>query len=258
MRKLKTLKACDFGQIPDGRMPLYHRIVEQIREYIRDRKVPAGTKLPSEDELAQHFSVSSITIRAALKELADSGLIDRRQGRGTFVRSAVDSRTEWSLASIEDIVMTSRLSDTVLVQQGYITAPPWVHSALSLPPKDRAFNLQIIRQKEGRPFMLSDGYFPPFIGDQLAKIDVAEHLKKNSLLIGLVEEVTGEHYAEIRQSIVADIASSDIARKLGIPEGTPLLVVRRMSLSDDGRVLQAACSYCCTLDYAFSIHVKRS
>ena len=258
MRRLKTLDARDFGQMPDDPAPLYHRIVAQIRDYIRDRKVPPGTKLPTEEELAQHFGVSSITIRAALKELADSGLIDRRQGRGTFVRNSIANPTEWSLGSVEDIVMTSRLSDTVLVRQGYVTTPSWARTALSLSTKGRAFNVQVLRQKSGKRFMLTDGYFPPFIGDQLATINLAEQLKKNSLLIGLVEEVTGERYAEIRQSIVAEVASSDIAEKLGVTEGTPLLVVRRMSCGEDGRVLQAARSYCCTSDFAFSIHLKRA
>jgi len=251
------MDARDFGQMSNDPAPLYHRIVAQIRKHISEHKVPPGTKLPSEEELARHFGVSSITIRAALKELADSGLIDRRQGRGTFVRDVLPRATEWSLGSVEDIVMTSRLSQAVLVRHGYSRTPAWARAALSLPNNGRAFNLQVIRKKEGKPFMLTDGYFPPSIGDRLAAVDMAEALNRNRLLIGIVEEVTGERYTEIRQTIVADLATADVAKKLGIDPGTPVLVVKRLSCAEDGRILQAGRSYCRTTDFAFSIHLKR-
>lgn len=59
-------------------------IADKISVMIHDKYVP-GDKLPTESELAQMFSVSRVTIREAISKLTYSGLIDVRQGEGTFV-----------------------------------------------------------------------------------------------------------------------------------------------------------------------------
>jgi DNA-binding transcriptional regulator YhcF (GntR family) len=106
----RVFDVSEFGSIPGGPSPLYYRIVSRMKEQIARRKPVPGTKLPTEDQLAKHFGVSIITIRAALKELADLGMIERQQGRGTFIRQADAAQSEWALGSIEDLVATSRSS----------------------------------------------------------------------------------------------------------------------------------------------------
>lgn len=70
--------------------PLFQQIVEALRADLETARIPAGGRLPSENELARHFGVSRITAKKALDELAYAGLVERIQGKGTFAL-ALDS-----------------------------------------------------------------------------------------------------------------------------------------------------------------------
>ncbi|HOV40118.1 MAG TPA: GntR family transcriptional regulator, partial [Spirochaetales bacterium] len=62
------------------------QVFEQLKEQIFAGKWPAGTKLPSENELSRQLGVSRVSVRAALQMLSALGLLDTRQGEGTYVR----------------------------------------------------------------------------------------------------------------------------------------------------------------------------
>ena len=71
-----------------SRKPRYLQVAETLREEIRDGEHPVGRHLPTETAICKRFSISRFTARAALRLLEDQGLISRRRGSGTTVRSA--------------------------------------------------------------------------------------------------------------------------------------------------------------------------
>jgi GntR family transcriptional regulator len=71
----------------DSGGPLYLQIVERLREKIGSGTYAPGTMLPSEATFTKDFGVSRVTLRQALAELENRGLIYRQQGRGTFVNA---------------------------------------------------------------------------------------------------------------------------------------------------------------------------
>ncbi|MCU6712338.1 GntR family transcriptional regulator [Paenibacillus sp. J5C_2022] len=83
---------------------LYHQIFDAVREDIEAGKYAAEQQLPTELELTKHYGVSRITVKRALEELELHGYIDRKQGSGSFVRSA----GEWRASECHE-----RLHDTV-------------------------------------------------------------------------------------------------------------------------------------------------
>src|SRR5919199_4229389 len=66
-------------------VPLYHQAAKVLEEAIEDGRLPRGSKLESELDLAEQFGISRPTIRAAIKQLVDKGLLVRRRGIGTIV-----------------------------------------------------------------------------------------------------------------------------------------------------------------------------
>ena len=66
--------------------PKYVQIQNYILQKIESGEYTAGDKIPSETELARQFDVSRLTVNTAVKELANSGIVERVQGKGTFVR----------------------------------------------------------------------------------------------------------------------------------------------------------------------------
>jgi len=64
---------------------LYQSVKDELRRRIVEADYPQGSRIPSVDELAREFGVSNITVRRAVRELAQGGLLSTRQGRGAFV-----------------------------------------------------------------------------------------------------------------------------------------------------------------------------
>jgi GntR family transcriptional regulator len=221
-----------FGVLPDGQSPLYQRVAVQIRAAISAGRIPAGAQIPTEDELALHFGVSLITIRSALKDLQDTGLIERRQGRGTFVRQARARTAEWGLGSVADLVITGRLTTRLL-------------------------HVRITRNQYDKPLMMTDAWFPPAVGKLIQRPDLTSLFAASPLLIEVVERLTGTTVADMRQTMTAGLATEDVAQTINVPAGSPVLIINRVNRTDDGRLLQLAQSYYRTDGVAYSIHLKR-
>jgi GntR family transcriptional regulator len=246
-----------FGALPDGRAPLYQRVSEQIRRMISRGGAAVGAQLPTEEELARHFGVSSITVRSALKELQDGGLIERRQGRGTFVRQAEARPTEWGLGSVEDLVMTGRMTAVEVLRCAPDPAPSWARELLGEPPPEGFLHVRITRNQHGKPLMMTDAYYPAAVGARMRTPELAQLFARSPLLIEVVERLTGERVTDMRQSMTAGVASKDVARTIGVRPGSPVLIVTRVNRTQDGRLLQLARSHYRTDGVAYSIHLKR-
>ena len=65
--------------------PLYYQIRENIREKINSREYPPNSMIPSEAELCEHYGVSRVTVRRAILDLVQEGMLNRGKGKGTFV-----------------------------------------------------------------------------------------------------------------------------------------------------------------------------
>jgi DNA-binding FadR family transcriptional regulator len=73
-----------------GRTSLVDSVVAQLRSQLADGEWAVGDRIPTEHELAQQLGVGRNTVREAVRVLVHSGLLESRQGNGTFVRSAAD------------------------------------------------------------------------------------------------------------------------------------------------------------------------
>lgn len=68
-----------------GPVPLYHQIACRLEAAIRSGEVPAGTRLVNEIELGKRLHIARGTVRHAMQELSNKGLIVKRAGAGTRV-----------------------------------------------------------------------------------------------------------------------------------------------------------------------------
>ena len=102
------------------RLKLWEEVSEQILKRIRSQQWPAGTKLPSEAELAKLFDVSRATVRSAVKNLQFSGILRTRSGSGTYV-----SNTASTVLETKDLalVMSDPENLNALVQTRYVLEP---------------------------------------------------------------------------------------------------------------------------------------
>ena len=247
-----------FGRLPAGRSPLYQALADQVQKVIGKQRLSPGAQLPTEEQLARHFGVSMITVRGALRELQQRGLIERRQGRGTFVSAPRAPAPEWGVGSIDEIQAANRLAQVRLLRSQPDPMPDWATEPLELPRGEPGHHLRVVRMRDGMPFMMTDAFYPPAIGAVMARQSIDAILQRNSLLIEVAEVLTGERMTEVHQTMTAVRATADVARVLDVRAGEPLLTITRVNRSGTGRVIQVARSFYRTDVANYTMHMHRS
>ena len=69
--------------------PLYQQVAQQLEQAVNSGELRYGDKIMSESEMSQHYGVSRVTVRRAVDRLVESGVLSRRQGKGTYVLSLI-------------------------------------------------------------------------------------------------------------------------------------------------------------------------
>lgn len=208
--------------------PLYAQIKSLLRERILDGAYAEHEKMPSEAELMKSFSVSRITIRQALGDLAKEGLIFTVHGKGTFVAKRKVAQDITRLEGFSE-AMSEHGYQTFnkVLSIKYIPANPEVASKLRVEDGTEICEIRRLRYLSGEPVSLDVTYISREIGLKLEKADLATRdifaIFENDLDIPL----SG---AELE--IEATTADLKLAAALGIKRGAPVLRVDRLTFSD--------------------------
>ena len=88
--------------LSESSSPLYHQLMQRLAEDIERGKYPVGSRIPPEHELEALYKVSRVTVRRALAELTAEGMLERKQGKGTFVSTPRISQDLKSIHSFHD------------------------------------------------------------------------------------------------------------------------------------------------------------
>jgi GntR family transcriptional regulator len=215
-------------------IPLHHQVFLVLQDGIAERRYAPGEALPSEEDLAKLFGVSRVTIRAALDTLNALGLIERRQGAGTFVRE-LSRPAPWSVP-IMDLAERSRLivrtTKAHVVEFGFKPGPRHVRSHFQAQPDDLFQRAVRIRYMKNRPIMQVTTYIPEAIGRQFGRKDM-----EGASLYAILQRF-GITFASGEQVVTAAAADPVVAERLNVAIGAPLLKVVRMHFDTAGRPIQ--------------------
>jgi GntR family transcriptional regulator len=204
----------------------YHQLAAVIRGRIAAGNYGPSEALPSENALARAFGFSTETVRRALYQLEVEGLIDRMQGRGTFVRSNAiplqDSRGTIPLELLLD--GGSRFPATV-ISISRMAAQSRVASVLGLLPEDSVLQLSRIRRAGERAVSFSRCY----VGEPLAtKVETSLKSDGAQSLLTLIESAGHLRVDRVEEVLEATAADSDVSDHLGVPLGSPIMTMLRV------------------------------
>ncbi len=208
-------------------IPVYYQIKQTIKNWIINKEINPGEKIPSENELADIFHVSRLTVRQAISQLSQEGLLSSQRGKGTFVthnKNLIDSFSIEFSGFMDDLFYQVSKSVTKSVVIDRITMPKFIKEKLELGDQVKeVMQIKRIRLLEGKPFAFTVNYLPLEIGTIITEKD----LYKRSLL-RILEENLGIQFTEAFQSIEASFANQELAEQLGIVSGSPILFVERI------------------------------
>jgi GntR family transcriptional regulator len=150
-------------QKPDRRRPepLWHQAETALRSLIEAGAWSAGSQIPNEDRLGEMLGISRITLRHALRNLEEAGLLRREHGRGTFVRSATVVAGVRGLTNFTEEMRTLALTaSTRLIDAKRIGATLEMADALEIAPGERVVQLKRLRLGNGLPIGIQTSHLP--------------------------------------------------------------------------------------------------
>lgn len=199
--------------------------VRQILERRIREELHAGDALESERELVNQLGVSRVTVRQAIGDLVDEGVLERTQGKGTFVTGPrVNSRLHLMSFSRE---MRARGLEprTDVLSATAVPADLQVADGLQVDVGEEVVRLERIRLADGTPMAHEVGWYPSRLFPGLL-----EH--KLNFVYDLLADRYGIEATRGEQVVWAEAADAHRARILGIAKRAPLLVQERSTWSD--------------------------
>lgn len=215
-------------------LPLYHRISTVLIEQIREGRYPPGSSLPGELELAKQFGVSRVTIRKTLDRLERGGLVERRQGRGTFVRSgkATEPVKAEVAGLVENLLAMGLRTKVKVLHFAYEPAPGPVAERLEIPVGTIAQHSIRLRSYKGQPFSYAVTWLPESVGRTFRRGELTSTPLTRLLVRADAAPV------EADQRVFARAASDVVAPLLDLEVGAPLLGIERRVRDVQGRPVE--------------------
>lgn len=209
--------------------PLYRRLQRGIRKALEGGVIGAEDALPAERDFAAGLGVSRVTVRKALRQLVDEGLLVQQRGAGTFVASRVEQPLS-SLTGFTEDMSTRGLTPTVAwLDRSVGTAMPEEALALNLSPGGRVSRLYRIRLANDRPMCIEQASLPNHVLPDPTLVE-------GSLYAQL--ERSGSRPVRALQRLRAQLLEIEHARLLKVEPGSPCLYIERRSFLADGRPVE--------------------
>ncbi|WEB43409.1 GntR family transcriptional regulator [Streptomyces yunnanensis] len=218
------------------KLPLWYQVSQSLRASILGRSPEAPLRLPTEDALAAHYGVSVLTMRQALKELEEEGLISRHRRRGTFIEPhARRGAPVRLLGSVDAIVAQQSGMRTVLLEHGPVAVP--AELAEYFPDLAEVAGFRRLRSDEAtdEPTNHARNYVRP---DVAARIDLAD--LERWPMTKVLRDAVGIRIGRITDTVEARLADPETARLLHVPLLSPILHYTGITYDESGRVLDVA------------------
>lgn len=218
------------SETSDSRLPLYQRLRDAIVARIVAGDWGPGTAIPAESEIARVNGVALGTVRKALDTLVAEGVLDRVQGRGTFVRRPSLDRSLFRFFRAEGADGARAMPEGRVLARKVAPCPAEPARALGLAPKSLALRIDRLRLIDGTPVFVEEIWLPRA---RFAPLEDLVLTGFGDLLYPLYERLCGEVVASAEETLTIDLATEKDARVLEIPAGAPVVVVDRVALGFD-------------------------
>ena len=208
-------------------VPLYIQIANILGDEIKNNRLKAGQKLPSENDLIQQYGISRITAKAALNEMVKARLAYRKRGQGTFVATPL----------ISDFSFFSSFSEDMRAR-GLEPSSRFISLEIEKPDDNTADKLKIdvdrqyyclvrVRLANNEPVAVQKAYLPAEMYPNLGQHDFAI-----STLYGVMRSTYGFNPVWGEAIVEAGPASAEEAGYLGLKTGVPILIIWHLTLDD--------------------------
>lgn len=214
-----------------GPVPMYYQVASRLEQAIMDERLPAGARLENEVALGRRLGLSRPTIRRAIQELVDKGLLVRRRGVGTQVVHGRVTRNVELSSLYEDLESSGQRPETRILDAAVVPADDRAAAILDIEAGSPTLHLRRLRLADGVPIAILDNTLPTEFAD-LDPAELATH--------GLYQllRARGVTMRVANQRIGAREATAQEADLLDIRRGNAVLTMSRTVFDNSGRAVE--------------------
>jgi DNA-binding GntR family transcriptional regulator len=213
-------------------VPLYFQVAQQLEAAIAEGRLEKGEFLSNEIELAARWKISRPTVRQAIKQLVDDGLLVRRRGVGTQVVSDELRRPGRLTSLYDDLTAAGRNPTTEVLTLERVGADLATAEALGIPAASEVVHIERCRIGGSKRLAIMRNWLTV---ESAGTITIAQ-LRETGLYQLIRAQGVQPHSAH--QIIGAMAATPTDAALLGLPAGAPLLTMRRVMQDSTGRTVE--------------------
>ena len=249
--KLRTNSSIDFKIDHNSRVPLHVQVEGLLRKLIETTAYQNGKLLPKEVELAKRLGISRNTIRQATNKLENENLLIRKKGVGTrAVKKTVSTRLNNWLSFSDEMHSKGMESVNYDIKVRWTKADQEVADMLQIDEGKKILRMERLRGSTKGPFVYFISYFHPRVG-LTGKEDFSRHL------YDILEQEYDTVPVISKEKINALAANAEIAKKLKIKKGDPLLFRRRLVCDPGDRPIEYNLGYYRADSFTYEIDIRR-
>lgn len=238
----------------DSSVPLYYQLATILRENIISGRYDIGDKFPTEADLVKMYAVSRATVRGALQNLKDEGLIRREAGRGTFVSAMPEFTGTLKMdGTLNGLIAMGLATSPRLVELQEVKVTPQQAELLGMDPGTPAIRACRVRYYKEHPYCYIINTLPIDIATKISEADwesgsILKHLQtRHQIKLGDADEY-----------VRATVADANLARWLQVRIGAPLLQVDYLIRDAEGQPVESPTIFYRSDMHAFTLRLTWS
>ncbi len=217
----------------DYRLPAYVRLRDDLAARIGSAEWGPDHPIPPESQIAKDYSVSIGTVRKAVDGLVSEGLLERRQGSGTFVRRPSFDATLFRFFQIRESDGTrSSIPSSHLLLRAVSKAPKEARLALNT---DNVIKIVRLRSLSDEPVLYEEIYVPT---ERFSGFETMPQDELGPLLYPIYFESFGILVKRAIDDLSFGTATAEVAKRLTISRGAPVAIIRRTAFDIDGQAVE--------------------
>jgi GntR family transcriptional regulator len=237
----------------DRRLPLYQRLRDQIAMQIAQNVWRPGEAIPTEAELSSTHGVAVGTVRKAVDALVADGMVERHQGRGTFVRRPSFERSFFRFFRYQEAAGGRRVPESRILEREAVVAPAHIAAALRLPEGAEVIRLSRLRLLDAKPILAEEIWLPQA---RFAPLLTVEEGELGDLLYPAYERLCDEIIARGEETLTAATADPDDVRLLGLTPGAAVIVIERLAFGYDGKPVEWRRTHGPAASFRYQIEIR--
>ena len=223
-------------------IPKYEAIAADVRRSIEDGALKPGDKLPTVVEFCELYGVSKITVKRAIEQITEEGLVTSRRGSGTYVKDSAGFPDKAFYLGKNDRAQgfayehRGQKVESVVYDFSITNPPAEVAAQLSLAEDDFAYHIVRVREADGVPIVIEYTYMP---------LELIPGLKKKDLygsVYSFIREKCGLKISSFHRTVRAVAATEEEAERLSCKPGSPLLELNQIGFLDSGAAFEYSVS----------------